>query len=377
MRNVEYIPLDAVINRPSTIAGLPLISAASFDGKPVPVRDWHVEGLIPAKTVTLLGGDGGTGKSLLALQLAAATVTGGYWAGREAARGTCLYLSAEDDVDELHRRLADIADHERTSLASLTDLAIVPLAGRDALLAAPEGKTGQMKRTPLMADLDAHMAERHADLIVIDTLADVYGGDENIRAQARQFVGMLRGFCTRYGSTVLLLAHPSLSGMSSGSGLSGSTAWNNSVRSRLYFERVKGGDGSEDDPDLRVLKTLKANYGRTGEEIRMRWQAGVFKPATTESSFSAMAAQSKADRVFMAMLATYADEGRYVSPHPNAPTFAPATFAKDQRAEGINKRGLGEAMNRLFASKQISVGKSPGAPSKSREIIVVGARGHD
>ncbi|MDN2579194.1 AAA family ATPase [Aquibium sp. ELW1220] len=372
MIDVEYEPLEAVIARQerNNAAGstLPVISAASFDGKPVPVRDWHVDGLIPAKTVTLLGGDGGTGKSLLALQLAAATVTGGYWAGREAAKGNCLYLSAEDDVDELHRRLADIADHERTSLANLSALAILPLAGRDALLAAPEGKAGQMKRTPLMADLDAYMAERHADLIVIDTLADVYGGDENVRAQARQFVGMLRSFCTRYGSTVLLLAHPSLSGMSSGSGLSGSTAWNNSVRSRLYFERVKSGDGSEDDPDLRVLKSMKSNYGRTGEEIRLRWQAGVFKPATSESSFSAMASESKADRIFLDLLAAYECEGRPVT-STTGHGYAPALFAKDGRAGGVSKASLINAMNRMFEAGKIR-NVEVGPPSRRTRKIV-------
>jgi AAA domain len=50
------------------------INAASLEGKPVPEREWLVRDLIPAKNVTLLYGDGGTGKSLLALQLGAAVV---------------------------------------------------------------------------------------------------------------------------------------------------------------------------------------------------------------------------------------------------------------------------------------------------------------
>jgi RecA-family ATPase len=63
---------------------------------------------VPDRTVTLLYGDGGTGKSLLALQLAAATALGVKWIGLQPAHGPVLYLSAEDDLDELHRRLGRV-----------------------------------------------------------------------------------------------------------------------------------------------------------------------------------------------------------------------------------------------------------------------------
>ena len=46
--------------------------ASDLDSKPVPAREWLVRELIPHRTVTLLSGDGGTGQSLLALQLAVA-----------------------------------------------------------------------------------------------------------------------------------------------------------------------------------------------------------------------------------------------------------------------------------------------------------------
>jgi hypothetical protein len=52
--------------------------------------------------------------------------------------------------------------------------------------------------------------------------------------------------------------------------LSGSTAWCNSVRSRRYLQAAK------EDLHLRALKVMKANYGRTGEEISLRWNDGVY-----------------------------------------------------------------------------------------------------
>ena len=70
--------------------------ASDLEGRPIPPRAWLVPDLIPHRTVTLFSGDGGTGKSLLALQLAVAAATGGWWIGREVTPGSVLYLSAED-----------------------------------------------------------------------------------------------------------------------------------------------------------------------------------------------------------------------------------------------------------------------------------------
>ena len=61
---------------------LAILDASKFHGQKVPAREEFVEGLIPRRAVTLLGGDGGTGKSLLALQLAVSARTGMDWAGR-------------------------------------------------------------------------------------------------------------------------------------------------------------------------------------------------------------------------------------------------------------------------------------------------------
>src|SRR5690606_17807006 len=58
---------------------LEIVSAATLADKPVPVREWVVPGLVPCRTVTDVAADGGTGKSLLMLQLAMAVATGRQW----------------------------------------------------------------------------------------------------------------------------------------------------------------------------------------------------------------------------------------------------------------------------------------------------------
>ena len=60
--------------------------------------------------------------------------------------------------------------------------------------------------------------------------------------------------------------------MADESGLSGSTAWDNSVRARLYLRRPENAG-----PDERVLTRAKANYSSgDGDELALLYSAGVF-----------------------------------------------------------------------------------------------------
>ena len=55
---------------------LPIFYPSALDGLGVPPRRWCVEGWFPNRSVSLLSGDGGTGKSLLAMQLATSAAMG-------------------------------------------------------------------------------------------------------------------------------------------------------------------------------------------------------------------------------------------------------------------------------------------------------------
>jgi RecA-family ATPase len=313
---------------------LPVFSAASLAGQPVPLREWAVPDLIPFDTVTMLSGDGGVGKSLLAKQLAVAFSTDTEWLGLKPECGPVLFVSAEDDRDELHRRIASIADSEGIDLADLHDLHVVPLAGLDAVMGATEGRGCVVKETAVWRGLVRIVESVKPRLIVLDTLADIFGGNELARTEARQFIGQLRGLAIKHGLAVLLLSHPSLSGMASGAGTSGSTAWSNSVRSRLYLETVKGDDGIEADPDLRTLTTKKANYGARGGEIKLRWSAGRFVRDGEPARFTFGKAgdpHAAMDEEFMSRLAKYLATGRDLSPSPNAKNYAPEVLADGAR----------------------------------------------
>lgn len=344
-------------------------SAADLEGLDVPPRHWLVRDLVPSGTVTLLGGDGGTGKSLLALQLACAVATGGTWLERQVSGGGAMFISAEDDDAELHRRLDDVVRASDMQFSDLDRLTIRSLAGEDALLAFLDRGSGVLSPSPLYAELDKRMDDEKPALVVLDTLADLFPGNENDRAQARHFIGLLRGLAIRHECAVILLAHPSLSGLNSGSGTSGSTGWNNSVRSRLYLERVLS-ENHEPNPDVRMLSTKKANYGRTGGEISITWRNGVFVADRTETGLDRMAANGKAERVFLKLLRIFTDQDRHVSPNPSV-TFAPAVFAKHPEAEGVHKRLLATAMETLLQSGRIKVAEHGRGASRKQHLELV------
>ena len=372
MDDIPSPPLEAYANEfvegPGSARTSRFYSAATLKGKPVPPREWVVQDLIPRNTVTLYSGDGGAGKSLTALQLVVAVVALCAWMGRSVAHGKAIYLTAEDDNDELHRRLDDILRATGRGYDDIAGLTLRSLAGEDALLAVETQIA--MIQSALFKELDQRAADDAPALIVIDTLADVYPSNENDRAKVRQFVCILRGLALRHKCAVLLLGHPSLTGLSSGSGSSGSTAWNNSVRSRLYLSRIVQ-DGYEPDPDKRVLTTKKANYGRIGDEIAMTWRDGVFVPDEQPQGLDRMAMGARAERVFLKLLRRFAEEGRTVN-HTSGQNFAPKVFSDHPDSEGVQKAALKTAMNTLLAknSIRIATGGKPSRPvSYLKEVL--------
>ena len=271
-------PRDADQGKSISEPQLAFIDIAAWHGTPAPEREWAVRNRVPLKNVTLLSGEGGVGKSILALHLAVATTLGRDWLGAMPTPGPALVLCCEDDEYELRRRLDQIVEHYGTTHEELAkDMHAVSLAGHDAVMAAPD-KKGLIVPTPLFARLHQAACNIQPRLIVIDNSADVFAGNENDRAQVRQFITLLRGIAIDANAGLVLTSHPSLTGISTGTGTSGSTAWNASVRSRLYFKRARTEKDEEPDPDLRVLELMKSNYGPVGETIALRWKAGLFLP---------------------------------------------------------------------------------------------------
>lgn len=238
---------------------------------PAEPRQWIVVSWIPRGVVTALYGDGGMGKSLLAQQLMTSVATGQPWIGQEVLHGRALGIMCEDDEPELHRRQDSINRSMEIEPERLDNLRYSARLGRDNILMAFDGRdVGSI--TEAFNEIDATCYSFKPDLLVCDTIADFFGGNENNRSQVRQFVQNTFGRLARtHHCAVLVCGHPSVSGIASGAGTGGSTAWSNTVRSRLYLTAQ---DGDNADPNARILSRKKANYAARDAEVNLVWRAG-------------------------------------------------------------------------------------------------------
>lgn len=327
----------------------PWFNVSDLDGQTPPKREWIVPEWVPKKTVTMLGGDGGTGKSLLALQLAMSVATNTKWVGLDVEAGSTVYISAEDDKDELHRRLVSVANGYGLPMSDVAAMRVLSLAGKDAVLGSFGKLDNLMILTQVAERIRIEIACVKPTLVVLDTLADLFGGNENDRAQARQFIGLLRGIAIDFDCAVVLLAHPSKSGMGEGGdGTSGSTGWNNSVRSRLYLDRVVDSD------DLRTVKRMKANYASSDGEMAIRWVDGHFVRLIGDNVVADVEKLAKWENVFLKLLDEFTEQGRPARPHKGH-GYAPAEFEDHPEAEKITKKQFTKAMNSLLSKKLIAI----------------------
>jgi RecA-family ATPase len=241
---------------------------------PAPLRQWLIDQWIPIGYVTGLYGDGGVGKSLLAQQLLSSTALALPWLGLTIRGGRAFGFMCEDDANELHRRQEGINRSCGVTMGNLENLRISARLGFDNLLMTFD-QENRGKPTGLFGQMCEYLDKFRPRLVVLDTLADIFGGNEVNRSQARQFVqGVGGNIARRYECAVVIPAHPSLSGLANGTGTSGSTGWNNTFRSRIYVTRPN------EDSDLRLVSRMKSNYAPAGGEITATYENGAFANTT-------------------------------------------------------------------------------------------------
>jgi RecA-family ATPase len=201
---------------------------SSWDQVLPPPREWAVRDRIPLRQPWLLSGEGGTGKTILMLPLCVAAALGRHWIGSMPEEGPVIYLGAEDDEHELHRGLVDVVRHyDGATFSEVRDrLFVTSYAGKDATLARFD-RNGRMEPTPLYHRLLEQARDISPKIIGLDTISDIFAGNESDRTQVSAFLGLLRALAMASGSAVIINSHPSLSSISSGTGLSGSIAWHN------------------------------------------------------------------------------------------------------------------------------------------------------
>lgn len=356
------------------LSPLRIVDPLTLQDKPVPEREWLWRDWIPMHATTAFYGDGGAGKSLLAQQLMTACAAGQPFLGCEVRRCKVLGLFCEDDEAELHRRQSRINARLGIDFADLENMHWLSRVGDENLLMTFAGD-GRGEHSPFSLQIVTAAKELGVQLVIIDTAADTFGGNENIRMQVRQFVSGLNRLAMEINGAVLLLAHPSQTGKASGAGDGGSTAWSNSVRSRLYLYRQGGDAGDAIDPDARTLSRLKANYARTGDKITLRWSDGAFERdgaiLETAADGSNLDRVDQADRAFLAGLTELTEKGVRVNVHKGQANHAPKAIREMTNAgKGFELGELEAALKRLIRQDRIS-SIEEGPASRRRSYIKI------
>jgi hypothetical protein len=96
----------------------------------------------------------------------------------------------------------------------------------------------------------------------------------------------------------------------------------------------------------------------------VEWKDGLFRRVIGQTGFEKMAAEQKAEDMFLSQLARFDGSGRSVSDSPGA-NYAPTKFASDKPTQELLKL----AMFRLFDKGTIKI--EPGSPSRPTKRIVL------
>jgi RecA-family ATPase len=370
----KVIPLRDVVE-PSKQGRLRPVNMHHWDHIAVPEPDWTVFNRIPRRQTTLFSGEGAMGKSTLLLQLCAAHVVAKDWLHTMPEPGAALFLDAEDDEDVMHRRLAAVVKHYSVSFADLVGggLSLLSMVGQDCILATTS-RSGKVEPTPLYTELLSMVGDTRPVMIGLASAANLFAGNENDRAEVQQFIGLLTRLAIVANGSVVLVSHPSNTGIQTGSGVSGSTAWHNAVRSRFFLHGVKkqdSADGAEPDNDLREIEFMKNNYGPRAERLTLRWQDGLFLPEKRRSALQEAAQEQRDDEVFVTLLSRFTQQNRAVSPN-KGPTYAPALFSDEKEAKFAHVNGprMKAAMMRLIDSGRVLI-ETQGPRSKTRSVLVL------
>ncbi|HSV79731.1 MAG TPA: AAA family ATPase [Ramlibacter sp.] len=284
-----------------------------------PMYAW--EGLIPIGHVSGLSAHGGVGKTFVAIQLAVSVATGRPLFGKTTRQGPAILFSGEDGQALLRYRLKFVCGAMGVNIADLKEtLFILDATERDPTLFAESNIAGQRvgRSTSTYEALLAYCKLQGARLLIVDNASDAFDANENDRSRVRAFMRALARIARECDCAVLLLAHvdkgTSRFERAGTEGYSGSTAWHNSSRSRLFMRR-------ESDGAL-IIEHQKHNLGALHAPIRLIWPAGGVPQLDGAGPMTQGVADRGHERAILRLIAEYFARGEHIATARNSPNHA-------------------------------------------------------
>jgi hypothetical protein len=231
------------------------------DEPPSP-RSWLVCDLAPETGAGLLAGQWGTGKTFVALDLAASVMTGTVFAGFEVVRkGGVLFVAAEG-ATEIAPRLRALVDHKLSEAAPTLPLPFSWIEECPSLLTDAGAVAALIAVAQQVSECLQEVHCLPLALIVVDTLAAAAGfSNENEAAEAQKVMNILRDLSKATGALVLGVDH---FGKIAETGVRGSSAKEAAadVVLALLADRELNGSVSNSRMSIRKLRG-----GKSGAEL--------------------------------------------------------------------------------------------------------------
>lgn len=262
----------------------------AFDNEPLPL-DFVLPGLL-AGTVGALVSPGGTGKSMLAIELAILVASGfdisGFAGDQKFPRGDVVYLAAEDPAIAIEHRLHAIGKHiqdENVRMHLDEGLMIEPLIGNQPDIFIDAWFNFMMS------------VAANKRLLIIDTLRRFHTLDENDSGAMAQMLSKLEAISTATGCSIIFLHHASKAAALNGQGdmqqaSRGSSVLVDNVRWQMYLAGMSKEEASKNkvDEEMRSFWVKcgisKQNYGKPmPEKWLRRADGGVLTPGHLTSNF--------------------------------------------------------------------------------------------
>jgi signal transduction histidine kinase len=305
----------------------------------LPRQATRIDPILPCGTVTLLASHGGTGKSMLALQMACHVALGRPWAGLPTTACRVAFVSAEDPPLVIRRRVqklcraGEIDPEELGQHLVVIDATFTASSALYARVVDPEGGRSEYGVTRFYRQLRAYLRKQRVGFVVLDNASDLYDASEIERPRVRAFVRACAQLVDADGA-VLLLAHVDKASARVGGNedYSGSSAWHNSARSRLSLTR--------DKEDRLVLAHRKANLGpRLENDLLFDFEEGVPRPAGQAADYGA-GAEGPDARQILRMIHEYEVRGEWVSSSSTSRDHAYAKLAGEPDYPDLRRQEL-------------------------------------
>ena len=165
---------------------------AGDDDADIPPRGWLLGNTFCRRFVSSLIATGGTGKTAVRTAQALSMATGRSLTGEHVfRRARVLFVSLEDDRDELRRRVRAAMTHYGISPADVRGwLILAAIAGKQWKLAIAE-KNGKVHRAQLADRIEKLIVHREIDAVILDPFIKSHGVPENDNGAIDQVAAIL------------------------------------------------------------------------------------------------------------------------------------------------------------------------------------------